>query len=112
MMSDKHQQQLSQTLESVQKTSDAAQPLLGELSHTAESFKGMAQEIERSANQLSDTINNETLPELHRLMRSTNRELRHFDQFLDSLDENPQSLIFGKPIAEPGPGEKGFNPNP
>jgi phospholipid/cholesterol/gamma-HCH transport system substrate-binding protein len=112
MMSDKNQQQLSQTLESIQKTSDTAQPLLGELSHTAESFKGMAEEIERSANQLSDTINHETLPELHRLMRSTNRELRHFDQFLDSLDENPQSLIFGKPIAEPGPGEKGFNPNP
>jgi phospholipid/cholesterol/gamma-HCH transport system substrate-binding protein len=112
MMSDKRQAQLSETMESVRKTSDAAQPLLGELSATAQEFKGMAQEIERSTNQISDTLNHETLPGLHQLLQSSDHDLRHFDQFLDSLDENPQSLIFGKPIAVPGPGENGFKPNP
>jgi phospholipid/cholesterol/gamma-HCH transport system substrate-binding protein len=112
MMSDKHQLQFSQTMESVRKTSDAAQPLLGELGDTAREFKGMAQEIGRSANQITDTLNHETLPGLHQFLQSSDHDLRHFDQLLDSLDENPQSLIFGKPIAAPGPGENGFNPKP
>lgn len=112
MMSDKHQLQFSQTMESVRKTSDAVQPLLGELNETAKEFKGMAQEIERSTNQISDTLNHETLPGLHQFLQSSDHDLRHFDQLLDSLEENPQSLIFGKPIAAPGPGENGFTPNP
>jgi len=35
---------------------------------------------------------------------------RRLDQLLNLLETHPQSLLFGKPSASPGPGEPGFAP--
>jgi phospholipid/cholesterol/gamma-HCH transport system substrate-binding protein len=112
MASEKNQLQLTQTLLSVQKTADDARPLLAELDETAKEFKGMARDVKQNANQLSDTLHSETLPQLHQLTQSLNRDVSHFGRFIDMLEDNPQSLIFGGPEAMPGPGEAGFNPKP
>ena len=110
MASEKNQLQLTQTLLSVQRTADDARPVLVELDDTAKEFKGMAREIKQSAGQLSATLESETLPQLHQLTQSLNRDVSHFGRLIDMLEDNPQSLIFGNPEAMPGPGEAGFNP--
>lgn len=110
MASENNQLQLTQTLLSVQKTADDARPLLAELGDTAKEFKDMAREVKQGTNQLSATLDSETLPQLHQLTQSLNRNMSHFGQFIDMLEDNPQSLIFGNPEAMPGPGEAGFNP--
>jgi len=112
MASEKSQLQLTQTLLSVQKTADDARPLLVELDDTAKEFKGMARDIKQNANQLSTALESETLPQLHQLTQNLNRDVSHFGQLIDMLEDNPQSLIFGSPEAMPGPGEAGFNPKP
>ncbi len=110
MVSEKNQFQLTQTLLSVQKTADDVRPLLTELDNTAKEFKDMSKEIKQGTNQLSATLGSETLPQLHQLTRSLNRDVSHFGRLIDMLEDNPQSLIFGNPEAMPGPGEAGFNP--
>lgn len=110
MASEKNQLQLTQTLLSVQKTADEARPLLAELDDTAKEFKSMARDIKQNANQLSATLESETLPQLHELTQNLNRDVSHFGQLIDMLEDNPQSIIFGPPEAIPGPGEAGFNP--
>lgn len=110
MASEKNQFQLSQTLLSVQKTADDARSLLIELGDTAKEFKDMSREIKQGTNQLSTALGSETLPQLHQLTQSLNRDVSHFGQLIDMLGDNPQSLIFGNPEATPGPGEAGFNP--
>ncbi|PKO24863.1 MAG: MCE family protein [Betaproteobacteria bacterium HGW-Betaproteobacteria-8] len=111
MASEQNQAMLSETLSSMQKTADAAQPLLGELNDTAREFRNMAQEIGQGSQQLSHTLNHETLPRIHELTKNMNRDMRQFSELLNNLEENPQSLILGKPPAKPGPGEDGFQPN-
>jgi phospholipid/cholesterol/gamma-HCH transport system substrate-binding protein len=51
-----------------------------------------------------------TLAGLHETSQAVIHSTRKLDQLLNLLATHPQSLIFGKPSAEPGPGESGFTP--
>ena len=112
MMSEQRQQQLSDTLLSVQKTADAARPLLGEFKETATDLRSIGHDIADTTSQLSDTLRHDTLPSIYQLTEDLDRDTRHFDQLIEMLVDNPQSLLLGNPIARPGPGEAGFNSNP
>jgi len=112
MVSEKHQAQFLQTLVSMQKTADDIRPLVVELRETAQDVRSMSYGIKLNSKQLSDTLNYETLPQLHQLTQNVNQNALHFDQLIDMLKDNPQSLIFGVPEAIPGPGEAGFNSKP
>ena len=112
MVSSKNQTQLVQTLVSVQQTFDAAKPLINELSLTSKKFHSTADQIEMSTNQLSNTLETETLPQLNTMTKNMNQSIIQFNQLLDLLKDNPQSIIFGNPVLPAGPGEEGFNVKP
>jgi phospholipid/cholesterol/gamma-HCH transport system substrate-binding protein len=112
LMSEKNQAQLVQTLKSVQQTSDATIPLINELTLTTKKIHNTANQIEISTNQFSSTLNNETLPQLHTLTQNMNQSTTNFNQLIDVLKDNPQSIIFGNPAQPAGPGEEGFNAKP
>ncbi|NTV46978.1 MAG: MCE family protein, partial [Chlorobiales bacterium] len=94
MVSEKNQAQLVKSLESVQQTFDATRPLINELSLTTKKFHNTANQIEISTNQLTSTLDNETLPQLHTLTQNMNRSVIHFNQLMEGLEDNPQSIIF------------------
>ena len=54
------------------------------------------------------TLNNATLPTFNRLADDTRHTVRQLGRVGESLDENPQSLLYGNRPAAPGPGEPGF----
>lgn len=112
MVSDKNQAQLMQTLESVQQTFATTKPLINELSLTTKKFYDTANQVEMSTNQLTSTLNTETLPQLHTLTQNMNQSTIHFNQLIDVLEDNPQSMLFGNPLPPAGPGEEGFNVKP
>ena len=112
MVSEQRQQQLSDTLLSVQKAADAARPLLSELKDTATDFRGIGHGLADTTSQLSDTLQHETIPRIHQLTEDLDRDTRHFDQLIEMLVDNPQSLLLGNPVARSGPGEAGFDSNP
>ncbi len=70
----------------------------------------MTGEIRNSTSLIGETLNNETLPRLNELTATASDDARRFSRILNLLEENPQSLIFGKPEQRPGPGEPGFKP--
>ncbi len=53
-------------------------------------------------------VNDETLPRLNALANDLRRESRALDRLINTLGEQPQSVIFGAPRGRPGPGEPGF----
>ncbi|MCB5188691.1 MlaD family protein [Methylobacillus caricis] len=111
-MSEQNQQQLTQTLDNLQNATNAATPLLSELTATVQDVRSMTADIRNSTGLIGDTLNNETLPRINELTMTANDDARRFSRLLDMLEENPQSLIFGKPEIRPGPGESGFKPAP
>jgi phospholipid/cholesterol/gamma-HCH transport system substrate-binding protein len=50
-----------------------------------------------------------TLPGFNKLADKLARTADNLDRVLDAQARQPQSLIFGPPPPEPGPGEPGFN---
>ncbi|PSJ18368.1 MlaD family protein [Nitrosomonas supralitoralis] len=82
--------------------------LLGELSLTvsnANQKEGIFDSLSQSTQELATTI-----PELRKLSLSIARNSHNLDKVLHQLEENPQSLIFGRTSSPPGPGEAGFTP--
>ena len=54
-------------------------------------------------------LNASTLPRLNRAIDDTARTVRQFNEVAGSVNDNPQSLIFGNKPPQPGPGEPGFS---
>lgn len=54
----------------------------------------------------------DTLPRINTLAEEGTRSARALTRAADALNEQPQSLIFGRRGAQPGPGEDGFVPPP
>lgn len=82
--------------------------LLGEIKHTvakANQKEGIFDSLAQSTQELAATI-----PELHRVSNSIAGNSSNLDRVLHQLEENPQSLFFGRPPSLPGPGETGFIP--
>ncbi len=50
----------------------------------------------------------ETLPHLTRMTDEARTALRSVRRTADSLSDRPQSILFGNPNVQPGPGEPGF----
>lgn len=109
LASSENQQRLMQTINSFKQTSDSIRPLVTDLSTTAKDFTAIAGRVEMNTSQVLGKLNNETLPQISALTITTDHELKHFDHLIDVLEENPQSLIFGRPTEQPGPGEKNFH---
>ncbi|MDR2153999.1 MAG: MlaD family protein [Burkholderiaceae bacterium] len=56
------------------------------------------------------TISATTLPRIQELTENASHAIRRFDRVVDSISENPQSLVYGAGPIPPGPGERGFKP--
>lgn len=97
---------LETTLSNLEKTSTEAKPLVkdvrtlvGNLNHLSEKLEGLLGSTESAQ---------ATLPRLNALLKELSDTTRQFSRLVESLDDNPQALIFGRPAVHPGPGEKGF----
>ena len=112
MMSEKNQTQFVQTLKSVQQASDSTIPLINELTLATKKIHNTANQIEISANQLTNKLDTETLPQIHTLTQNMNQSTINFNQLIEALKDNPQSILFGTPALPAGPGEEGFNTKP
>jgi phospholipid/cholesterol/gamma-HCH transport system substrate-binding protein len=56
-----------------------------------------------------DSFNAATLPRVNRVADDTSRAVRRLGRTADSINENPQSLLFGSGGVVAGPGEPGFS---
>ncbi len=54
-------------------------------------------------------VNDETMPRMNALIDNVSKETRTLGRVINTLGEQPQSIVFGTAPAPPGPGEPGFN---
>ena len=53
-------------------------------------------------------VGEETMPRMNALMDDVSKETRTLGRVINTLGDNPQSIVFGTPPGRPGPGEPGF----
>jgi phospholipid/cholesterol/gamma-HCH transport system substrate-binding protein len=101
---------LRQASLSARETAETAQPTLLQVQKSLAEFERIGRRIEAVTADVGENINYETLPRIHELAHQLNRDAQSLNRLMETLEQHPQSAIFGKPIAQPGPGEKGFQP--
>jgi phospholipid/cholesterol/gamma-HCH transport system substrate-binding protein len=72
---------------------------------------GTLDQLQQGVGALSATgqaVQQGSLPRLNQTLEDTRRTARQLGRAASTLDENPQALIYGAPLALPGPGEPGF----
>jgi len=109
--------ELSATLDAVRKaatsvndTADTARPTFIQVQKSLAEFERVARHLEEISASTVGNINDETLPRIHALTEQLTRDAQSLNKLMNTLEQNPQSAIFGKPQVQPGPGEKGFQP--
>lgn len=109
------------TLKSMQATSERLGASADSVRTSAAEFQRMSRrmnepggtldKVAQSTEALAHTsrqVNAQLLPRLSRATDDTARTLRQVGRAADTVGDNPQSLIWGKGQAAPGPGERGF----
>ncbi len=54
------------------------------------------------------TLRSSTLPRVDQVLQDAARSTRQLGELSQTLSDNPQALLLGKPTLQPGPGEPGF----
>lgn len=114
-------QQASVSLQSMQAASERLGASADSVKVSAAEFKRMSlrmnepggtlDKITEGANALVATgqsLNSTLVPRLNRTVDDTARAVRQVGRAAAAVNENPQSLLLGKGVALPGPGESGF----
>ena len=106
VLSPENTRRLSRMLDNLEAGSEEVRPmakdartLIGNLNHLSERVETMLGSGESA---------HATLPRANALMKELTDTTRQLSRLLETLDDNPQALIFGRPPARPGPGETGF----
>ena len=100
---------------SLRKTSEQATITLGEVNKTAQRLNekgGPLDKLSEGGTALAagvETFSAATLPKLGEVADETARTMRQLRRTVNSVDDNPQALIFGNGPPVPGPGEPGFS---
>ncbi len=111
------------TLKSLRATSDRLGRSADSVGASADAFKDMSDRMNEPGGTLDmiaqgtdallvtgQTLNATLVPRLNRTVDDTARTVRHIGRAVESINDNPQSLILGNGVAVPGPGEPGFAP--
>ena len=111
------------TLKSLRDTSERLGKSGDSVRASADAFKGMSDRMNEPGGTLDkiaqgtdallvtgQTLNATLVPRLNRTADDTARTVRHIGRAVESVNDNPQSLILGNGAAVPGPGEPGFAP--
>jgi len=81
---------------------------LKSLTHSFERVAVSAENVGAATDTVARSAISNTLPRINGLLDQLSRTSQRLDRLLADLDEQPSSLVFGRPPPEPGPGEPGF----
>jgi phospholipid/cholesterol/gamma-HCH transport system substrate-binding protein len=79
---------------------------------SAEKVAASAEKIGAAGEAVGDEVRSSALPKFDRLLDDLSRTSKNLDRLLTDIERRPQSLVFGKPLPQPGPGEPGFTAPP
>ena len=100
---------------SLQRTSQQAEASVVEIGNVARRLNEKGGAIDKLAeggaalSTGAQTFSNATLPKVGEVADETGRTMRQLRRTVRTVDDNPQSLIYGNGPVAPGPGEEGFS---
>jgi phospholipid/cholesterol/gamma-HCH transport system substrate-binding protein len=113
LLGEGNQRNLRETLEQLNRTMAALPELVKEadiLVRDARSLAAHVGKLSVEAQTGASSIREDTLPRVNSLAETVERSAQRVGRVAAELDRRPESLIWGRQPARPGPGEPGFAP--
>lgn len=107
-LNDTNLKRLGAILAHLEKTAGQAAPLTIEMRGLVISMQALSKRLEEISGAVGDDLVGVTLPRFNLMVEELRHNSRQFTRILGSLEDAPQSLIFGRPAPLAGPGEAGF----
>lgn len=107
-LSDTHLKRLGAILVHLEQTAGQAAPLTVDMRKLVASMQDLSKRLGETGAAVGDDLTGRTLPGINAVVQELQHNSRQLSRILGSLEDAPQSLIFGRPAAPPGPGEAGF----
>jgi phospholipid/cholesterol/gamma-HCH transport system substrate-binding protein len=82
---------------------------IAQLSRTLDKLEKTVEGIGTASVAIQSEVTRSTLPKFNALADDLAAQARKLDELLTDLDQQPQSLLFGRSPPPPGPGEPGFD---
>jgi phospholipid/cholesterol/gamma-HCH transport system substrate-binding protein len=98
----------SQALAHLEHASGETTPLAKEMRQMVRNMSVLAEKVDHVVADTGSQFTASTLPQIDALVRDLNANSRQVSRLLETLDQSPQALLFGKGDERPGPGESGF----
>jgi phospholipid/cholesterol/gamma-HCH transport system substrate-binding protein len=108
MLSDENMRKFSSALSRLDDTAGEAAPLAREMRAMVQNMSALTGRLDKLAGNAGGELNATTLPRANALLLELAENSRRLSRLLESIDRNPQSLIYGRGSSTPGPGESGF----
>lgn len=109
VLSDPNLKSLQSTLANVERATGHAAPAMENLRALLASLQSLGQRVETLSATAGSDLAADTLPRMNGLITDLSATSRGLSRVLAELERSPQSLVFGAPVAAPGPGEPGFD---
>jgi phospholipid/cholesterol/gamma-HCH transport system substrate-binding protein len=109
VLSESNMRSLRQILVHIERTAGESAPLSIEMRELVKSMNVLSRRFDQFTDSAGDELTTATLPRASALMLELSANSRQLSRVLDSLERNPQTLLFGRVgVPVPGPGEAGF----
>lgn len=109
LLTPKNVRLLNSLLEQGAEASGQLNPLMTETRHLVARLQSASERLDGILGDPEGTGAAALLPRLNELGSELTANSRQLNRILGMLEESPQSLIFGPPKSQPGPGEAGFS---
>ncbi len=107
-LNDTNLKRLGAILAHLEKTAGQAAPLTTEMRGLVVSMQALSKRFEEIGGAVGDDLAGVTLPRINLMVEEFRTNSRQLTRILGSLEDAPQSLIFGRSAPLAGPGEAGF----
>lgn len=112
-LSESNLTRLQKILSNLERTSGEVAPMAVELRALVVSLTQLSQRFERISLDAGGQVTSESLPRLNGLLNELQKNSRQLNRLLETLEQTPESVIFGRTQTLPGPGEAGYGgPSP
>ena len=97
---------MNSSLAHIDRAAGQAAPFFAEARSLVARWQTVGEKLESTL--VDQSAGNGLIPKLNDLSADLSSNSHQLDRLLKMLEDSPQSLIFGRPRAQPGPGEAGF----
>jgi len=108
LLGDENQQRVRRSLTNLETATSAIVPVAEDSRQVLANMRSLSQKLDNISTALSTEITDSTLPKVNDLVEQLTRDSKDFRRLILQVEREPQSLVFGRPKRQPGPGEPGF----